>query len=75
MNTAISLCSDFPSTQLSKLGLPLQASLFLWNRGGLVNGETPVFPDSFTQIYILFLICIRIGPPKMHRRFIELPCL
>ena len=29
----------------------------------------PVLPDSFTQIYILFLIDFRIGPPKMHRRF------
>ena len=31
--------------------------------------ENPVLPDSFTQIYILFLIVFRIGPPKMHRRF------
>ena len=31
--------------------------------------ENPVLPDSFTQIYILFLIGFRIGPPKMHRRF------
>ena len=31
--------------------------------------ENPVLADSFTQIYILFLIGFRIGPPKMHRRF------
>ena len=31
--------------------------------------ENPVLPDSFTQIYILFLIGFRIGPPKIHRRF------
>ena len=31
--------------------------------------ENPVLPDSFTQIYILFLIGFRIGPPKMNRRF------
>ena len=31
--------------------------------------ENPVLPDSFTQIYILFLIGFRIGPPKMHKRF------
>ena len=31
--------------------------------------EKPVLPDSFTQIYILFIIGFRIGPPKMHRRF------
>ena len=31
--------------------------------------ENPVLPDSFTQIYILFLIGFRIGPPKMPRRF------
>ena len=30
---------SFPSTQLSKLGLPLPVSLFLWNRGGLVNDK------------------------------------
>ena len=28
----------FPSQQLSKSGLPLHVSPFLWNRGGLVNG-------------------------------------
>ena len=28
--------------------------------------ENPVLPDSFTQIYILFLIGFHIGPPKMH---------
>ena len=28
--------------------------------------ENPILPDSFTQIYILFLIGFRIGPPKMH---------
>ena len=31
--------------------------------------ENPFVPDSFTQIYILFLIGFRIGPPKIHRRF------
>ena len=31
--------------------------------------ENPILPDSFTQIYILFLIGFHIGPPKMHRRF------
>ena len=36
--------------------------------------ENSVLPDSFTQIYILFLIGFRIGPPKTHRRFrIALP--
>ena len=37
--TVISLCLAFPSTQLSKSGLPLHVSPFLWNRGGLVNGH------------------------------------
>ena len=38
--------------------------------------ENPVLPDSFTQIYILFLIGFRIGPPKIHRGFrIVLPKL
>ena len=32
----------FTSTQLSKLGLPLPVSLFLRNRGGLVNGADPL---------------------------------
>ena len=27
--------------------------------------ENPVLPDSFTQIYILFLIGFRIGPPQV----------
>ena len=31
--------------------------------------ENPVLPNSFTQIYILFLIGFHIAPPKMHRRF------
>ena len=31
-------------------------------------GENPVLPHSFTQIYILFPIGFRIGPPKIHRR-------
>ena len=31
--------------------------------------ENPVLPDSITQIYILFLISFRIGPPKKHKRF------
>ena len=31
--------------------------------------ENPVLPKSFTQIYILFIIGFRIGPPKMHGRF------
>ena len=31
--------------------------------------ENLALPDSFTQIYILFLIGFRIGPPKMPRRF------
>ena len=31
--------------------------------------ENPVLPDSFTQIYILFLIGFHIGPPKIHRQF------
>ena len=30
---------SFNSTQLSKLGLPLLVSLFLWNIGDLVNGH------------------------------------
>ena len=29
--------------------------------------ENPVLPDSFNQIYIIFLIGFRIGPPIMHR--------
>ena len=42
---------------------------------GIFRGQSPrgnpnpVLPDSFTQIYILFLIGFRIGSPKMHRRF------
>ena len=28
--------------------------------------ENPVLPDSFTQIYILFLIGFPIGPPENH---------
>ena len=39
--TSISLYRAFPSTQLSKVGLPLPVSLFLRNRGGLVNGVRP----------------------------------
>ena len=36
--------------------------------------ENPVLSDSFTQIYILFLIGFRIGLPKMQRRVhISLP--
>ena len=31
--------------------------------------ENPSLPDSFTQIYIIFLIGFSIGLPKMHRRF------
>ena len=31
--------------------------------------EKSFLPDSFTQIYILFLIGLPICPPKMHRRF------
>ena len=31
--------------------------------------ENPVLQDSFTQIYILFIIGFCIGPPKMHRWF------
>ena len=38
LNTSIYLYWDFTSAQLSKLGLPLPVSLFLWNRGGLVFG-------------------------------------
>ena len=30
---------------------------------------SPVLPDSFIQIYILFQIGFRISPPQMHRRF------
>ena len=37
--TSISLYRAFPSTYLSKLGLPLLVSLFLLNRGGLVIGH------------------------------------
>ena len=33
------------------------------------NKDNPFLPDSFTQIYTLFPIGFRIGPPKMHRRF------
>ena len=31
--------------------------------------ENPVLPDSYTQIYILFLKGFRIGPPQMNRQF------
>ena len=31
--------------------------------------KSPVLPDSFTQIYIIFLKGLHIGPPKMYRRF------
>ena len=37
--TSISLYRAFPPTLLSKVGLPLPVSLFLQNRGGLVNGH------------------------------------
>ena len=30
--------------------------------------ENPVLPDSFTQIYILFLTGFRNCPPKIHSR-------
>ena len=33
----------FPSTKLSNVGLTLLVSLFLWNRGGLVNGFFALF--------------------------------
>ena len=32
--------------------------------------ENAILPDYITQIYILFLIGFRIGPPKIHRRFV-----
>ena len=28
--------------------------------------ESPILPDSFTHIYILFLVGFSIGPPKMQ---------
>ena len=28
--------------------------------------ESPVLSDSFSYIYILFLICFNISPPKIH---------
>ena len=31
--------------------------------------ENPVLPDSFTEIYILFVIGFHIGPPKIRRQF------
>ena len=31
--------------------------------------ENPVLTDSFTQIYIIFPIGFRIGPPTLHKRF------
>ena len=31
--------------------------------------ENPVLSNSFTQIYNLFVIGVRIGPPLMHIRF------
>ena len=40
MYTSISLYRAFPSTLLSNVGLPLPVSLFLRNRGGLVNDFT-----------------------------------
>ena len=43
---------------LGKLGNPLEQPC--------QPSKNPVVPDSFTQIYILFLISFRIGPPKMH---------
>ena len=47
--TSISLYRAFPSTQLSKVGLPLPVSLFLWNRGGLVNEYNRSWKCTFTQ--------------------------
>ena len=38
-------------------------------RAALPAQQNPVLPESFTQIYILFPICFRIDPPKMHRWF------
>ena len=32
--------------------------------------ENPVLSDSFTHVYILFLIGFRIGPPKMPGLFL-----
>ena len=43
MYTSFSLYSAFPSTLLSKGGLLLPVSLFLRNRGGLVN-DSETFP-------------------------------
>ena len=40
-----------------------------WEEQPCQPEENPVLPNSFTQIYILFLIGFRIGPPNMHRRF------
>ena len=31
--------------------------------------ENAVLANYFTQIYNIFMICFRIGSPKMHRRF------
>ena len=31
--------------------------------------ENPILPDSFTHIFILFLMVFPIGPPKMHKHF------
>ena len=42
-------CTAFTSSHLSKLGLPLHVSLFLWNRRGLVNVQ-----DKNCTEYILF---------------------
>ena len=31
--------------------------------------ENPIFPDSLTQIYILFILGICVSPPNMHKWF------
>ena len=61
--------------------LPMGYWVYLSKRGGkdeVFQGlagptqpeENPALRDSFTQIYILFLVGFRIDPPKMHGRFI-----
>ena len=40
-----------------------------WEQSQTEIPGNPVLPDPFTQIYIIFLIGFRIGPPILHKRF------
>ena len=58
----------FPSTQLSKLGLPLPVSLFLRNRGGLVNAVQG-FPLHEDTEWMICFICVSKKSSKFRKCF------